>query len=153
MNVYKSIPLLFVAFLFSIITSAQDSTTMSVSSGTLDAAPIKWTVGFEKINDTQIKLLVKGEIPKTWHIYATDVVEELAGPVVFIDDSTLSAEKLVISSKTATINDEVFENKQKLVYQDSLVFTQLVTCNAVFPAAIKILLKYEAASGNNFITD
>jgi thiol:disulfide interchange protein DsbD len=153
MNVFKSIPLLLIAFLFSIITNAQDSTTMSVSSGSLDVAPIAWTVGFEKLNDTQIKLSVKGDIPKTWHIYATDVAEELAGPVVFIDDSTISAEKLVISSKTANINDEVFENKQKLVYQDSLVFTQLVTCNGIFPAAIKILLKYEAASGNNFITD
>ena len=38
---------------------------MSVTSGTLDAAPINWTVGFEKINDTQIKLSVKGEIPKS----------------------------------------------------------------------------------------
>ena len=85
---------------------------MSVTSENIDAVPINWTVGFEKVNDTQIKLSVKGEIPKSWHIYATDVAEDLAGPVVVIDDSTLSAEKLMISSKTASIKDEVFENKQ-----------------------------------------
>ena len=118
-----------------------------------DSSIVKWTVSFEKINEKECRVLLQGEIPDQWHIYAIDSLEGLSGVTFAYGDSTLMPGKTIIETPSHLIIDPVFENRKKNVFEKNISVSQLISIANGMPSAIKLALNYELAKGSNFITE
>lgn len=118
-----------------------------------DSSIVKWTVSFEKINEKECRVLLHGEIPDQWHIYAIDSLEGLSGVTFAYSDSTLMPGKTIIETPSHQIIDSVFENRKKNVFEKNISVSQLISIANGIPSAIKLVLNYELAKGSNFITE
>jgi len=141
MKISKIILGLLISFIFSSGLMAQDSSI------------VKWTVSFEKINEKECRVLLQGEIPDQWHIYAIDSLEGLSGVTFAYGDSTLMPGKTIIETPSHLIIDPVFENRKKNVFEKNISVSQLISIANGMPSAIKLALNYELAKGSNFITE
>lgn len=152
MNNFKIILTTIVLILFSISTIGQQKSNVIIDNSIPDEIPVSWSVNFEKSGEKQITILFKATLPKEWHIYAADPSEDLTGPEIIFEDSSIQNGKIVFKEKSHLIVDAVFENRLKNVYENEITFSQLISFGDSFPSALKLILKYEAASGINFYT-
>jgi len=152
MNNFKIILTTIVLILFSLSTIGQQKSNVIIDNSTPDEIPVTWTVNFEKSGEKQITILFKSTLPKEWHIYAADPSEDLTGPEIIFEDSSIQNGKIDFKEKSHLIVDPVFENRRKNVYENEITFSQLISFGDSLPSALKLLLKYEAASGINFYT-
>lgn len=129
-------------FLFASALYAQDSNY------------VKWTTAIKKTGDKQFELTIRGTIKSGWHMYpATDEAEGLAGILTSYNDSSIIAGPIAVNTKYVTINDPIFENKQKTVATDTIELVQALKFPGELPPAGRLKLSYEIADKENFIPE
>jgi thiol:disulfide interchange protein DsbD len=136
----------YTAFILLLVSSAFQSFAQ-------DSAIVSWSTSFKKISDQQIELQIKGVIKSGWHLYTADAVEGLSGLEIKSNDSTVMLGLLSYLYPSKKIADPVFENKNKLVYEDSIEVHQIVNFKSSLPDVFLLQLSYELAQADNFITE
>lgn len=91
------------------------------------ADPVKWSVGFKKLNDSEAVIFLKANIDQGWHIYGMEVPE--GGPIstsfTFSPENGAKLNGQAAAKKPKTKYEDVFKMTVPY-YSEEVVFQQKV---------------------------
>lgn len=91
--------------------------------------PVTWTVGMEKMNDTEYLVNFKADIAKGWYVYSQNIEEDGPEPTIFWLDENSPGELMgkadEVSSHKVSGFDKIFE-MEVTKYKEEVTFSQKI---------------------------
>lgn len=113
-----------------------------------DSSYVSWVVSTQKTGDKTVDVIIKGQIASGWHLYARpDATNGISGITAQLQDGSLKAEALQVTSTLTAYTDALFENSKQQVAQNSIEMRLPVSASDVLPAKMNVVLNYELAKG------
>ena len=107
--------------------------------------PVKWSVGFKKLNNNEAVILLKANIEQGWHIYGMEVPK--GGPIstsfTFTPANGAKVEGKTISVKPKSKYEDVFAMTVPY-YNGEVVFQQKVKLTNGKPTLVKGVAEFMA---------
>lgn len=107
--------------------------------------PVKWSVGFKKLNDSEAVIFLKANIDEGWHIYGMEVPE--GGPIstsfTFEPQNGAKANGNAAAKKPKTKYEDVFKMTVPY-YSGEVVFQQKIKLANSKPTTVKGVASFMA---------
>lgn len=113
-----------------------------------DSSNVSWVVSTQKTGDKTVDIIIKGQIASGWHLYARpDATNGISGIAAQLQDGSLKAGTLLVTSALTAYTDVLFNNSKQQVAQNSIEMRLPVSASDVLPAKMNVVLNYELAKG------
>lgn len=119
---------------------------------TIAHQPVQWQVTPQKTGPGQYNINLRATMQPGWYLYvqpdAAEGIESLA--IQWDNDIVTSNDDLLLQTKPTSIHDAVF-NKQLLVSETQVAFSQSIVIKGAVPSSIKVVLQAYATNGKEFL--